>query len=439
MTHKILFLPSDHGGGRGHVSRCIYLAQKAREQGFHPAIVLEKKHYNHGLNAGLETYLLDTKWERLVKYQLAKPHKPGVKLLTKLTARPVFLEFSGLEYQVPRDGYFSERVARYRFGQLEKIFNDFKPDLLIGDTHFLTFFLGNKYIVPVLQITRQAGFPPASDFLWWKNESPDLAKPDAFLPFHSLAATAGLAETSTAIDLLQGDRYLIPASQEIEPVHRKGESVFYLGPLAGISDVNKLDDPFSHKNEYPRIYITIGGGAGRSGEKKLFEQVLHIFDKSEYQVLVSTAGKVPAKLFENLSANVKFMDWVDGEAAIHHSDLVIHHGGYGTTMETLLAGKPSIVIPSHSEQEGNGRRLDELGVGCTILPYDDELRPVRFSWTFGEYAVRAAFSLLLPKQAIFESINELLYSDVYERLQKISDSLRRLQKRIDVKRLVDLG
>lgn len=436
---KILFIPSDHGGGRGHVSRCIYLAKKMRQQGYETALVLEKKHFKHGLQAGLKTYLLDTRWERLVKYQLAKPHKPGVKLLSKLTAYPVFVEFSGLEYQVPRDDYFSGRVTRYRFGQLEKIFNLFKPDLLIGDAHFLTFLLGNKYMIPVLQITRKAGFAPQPDFMWWKEESPVLVKPQAFLPFHSLAAAAGLPETSSALDLLQGDRYLIPASKEMEPLKRNGQSVFYLGPLAELRQTKELKDPFSQRNEYPRIYITIGGGAGRSVEKKFFEQILQIFDKSEYQVLVSTAGRVAAKMFENRSANVKFTDWVDGEAAIFHSDLVIHHGGYGTTMETLLAGKPSLVIPSHSEQEGNGRRLQELGLGRVILPFNDALQPLRYSWTFGEYTMRAAFSLHLPAQEIFSTIDQLLYSDVYERLQNSADSLRRLQKRVHVQRLLDFS
>jgi len=76
------------------------------------------------------------------------------------------------------------------------------------------------------------------------------------------------------LDLLQGDRYLIPASKDIEPVSKKGESVFYIGPLAEIKEVNETKDPFSQRNEFPRIYITIGGGAGRSNEKALFDQLL---------------------------------------------------------------------------------------------------------------------------------------------------------------------
>lgn len=435
---KILLIPSDHGGGRGHVARCIYLAQKMQGQDYEPAIVLEKKHFGHGLKAGIKTYLLDTKWERLIKYQVARPHKPVPRLLTKLRSYPVFIEFSGLEYQVPRDGYFNEKVTRFRFRKLEKIFNVFKPDLLIGDTHFLTFLLGNKYLTPVVQVTRRAGFPPAPDFMWWQDGNEQLLKPQSFLPFASMAAAAGLAESSTALDLLQGDRYLIPASPEIEPLDEPSGNVFYTGPMTGVTDESELSDPFHQRNEYPRIYVTIGGGAGRSGEKNLFRQILDIFDKSEYQVLVSTAGRIPAKVFDGLSANVKILDWVNGTAAVRHADLVIHHGGYSTTMETLLAGKPSLIIPSHSEQEGNGRRLEKLGLGRVILPYSNELQPLRYSWAFGEYAMRAAFSLHLPKEEIFTAIQQLLYGDVYERLKKTSASLSELQQQFDFEGLFNL-
>jgi UDP:flavonoid glycosyltransferase YjiC (YdhE family) len=434
---KVLLIPSDHGGGRGHVSRCLYLAQKLKDAGYEPAAALERKHYREGLNGGLNTYLLDTRFERIVKYQLSRPFKPGVKLISRPPGYPVFVEFSGLEYQVPRDGYFSAKTARWRFRQLDKIFNSFKPDLLIGDTHYLTFLLGDKHMVPVIQITRQAGFPPAPEFLWWKEESPDLVKPDAFMPFYSLGAAAGMAETSTALDLLQGHRYLIPASKEIEPVNKKGAKVIFSGPLAEMREVENTQDPFSQKTEFPRIYITIGGGAGRSNEQALFSRILSIFDKSEFQVLVSTAGRIPAKAFENSSANVKFADWVDGAAAINHADLVIHHGGYGTAMETLLAAKPSIVIPSHSEQEGNGRRLQERGLGRIILPYKDELSPLQYWWTYGEYTMLAAYELFLDKEEIFSSINDLLYSGVHEKLKTVSASLKTLKKRFQPERIIN--
>ncbi len=39
---RILFIPSDHGGGKGHASRALYLAKTAQAQGYETGIVLER-------------------------------------------------------------------------------------------------------------------------------------------------------------------------------------------------------------------------------------------------------------------------------------------------------------------------------------------------------------------------------------------------------------
>jgi UDP:flavonoid glycosyltransferase YjiC (YdhE family) len=101
-------------------------------------------------------------------------------------------------------------------------------------------------------------------------------------------------------------------------------------------------------------------------------------------------------------------------------------------METLIAGRPSIVIPSHSEQEGNGRRLEKLGVGKMLLPYADEPQPLEFEWTFGRYSMLAAYRLHLERKSLFAAINELLYNEAYAKLRRISARLQKMQKEFDI-------
>jgi UDP-N-acetylglucosamine:LPS N-acetylglucosamine transferase len=435
---KILFIPSDHGGGRGHVSRCLYLAKQLRSSGFQNAIVLEKKHFAEGQGAGLETFLFETKWERLKRYQRKKPHKPMLRLKNTPPGAPVFTAFSGLSYQVPRDGYISEKIAAYRMKQFDKIVQMYKPDLLIGDTHFLTFLIGKKHQVPVLQITRQAGFPPKPEFFWWSKQMGAFLEPNATGPFQELCAGLEVSDIERAEDLLRGDHYLIPSSKDIEPVKRRGLPVSFCGPLTEISQLNRPINYFLEQSEYPKIYITIGGGAGRSQEKQFFNRILQIFDKTDYRVMISTAGTMPAKEYNGLSSNVLFVDWIDGLSAIKQSDLVIHHGGYGTTMETLVAEKPSVIIPSHSEQEGNGRRLEKLGVGKVVLPYEDELQAMDFSWPYGDFSMYAAYQIQLNSQKILEAVESLLYKEaIYNRLKAIGSTIKQLQEKMDFPKLVN--
>ncbi len=434
---RVLFLPSDHGGGKGHVSRSIYLAKRLQAAGMQVAIVLENKHYADGLNAGLETYLLDTRKERFLRWQWRKPHLPKVEMVEADQQPPVFLAFDGLAYQVPRDGYVSQKIVRRRFKQLEKIAARFRPQVLIGDTHFLTFLLGKKLSLPVVQITRLAGYPPKPEFFWWLKEKPTMIKPDALAPFRALLAQLAVPDIRQAEDLLQGDRYLIPAAPSVEPIKGDARKVVFSGPLTEISGGAQKIPFFAEQNDLPRIYVTIGGGANRFNERKFFEAILHIFDKTDFRVLVSTARSVPAKMFQGKSANVVFTDWVDGISAIMQSDLVIQHGGYASTMEVLLSAKPSIVIPFHSEQEGNGRRIKKLRLGDVYLPYSSPLKPITFRWPFGEYSMLAATEMKLEREALLQCIDLIYDQALYARLGKIKEELSTLQQNFDPLALID--
>ncbi len=433
---RVLLIPSDHGGGRGHVSRCIYLAKKLQASGVNAALVLENKHFKAGIDSGIPTYLLNTRKEKYLKLQIKKPHLPKIEMVDSPSKPPVFLVFDGLAYQVPRDEYLSQRIVRRRFRQLEKITERFKPDVLIGDTHFLTFLLGKKLNIPVIQITRLAGFPPDPKFFWWLKQPPRLIHPDALQPFRVLLDSLSVSDVQKTEDLLRGDLYLIPSSPSVEPVDGKQKNIVFSGALSEISDVVQKIPFFDEQNEVPKIYVTTGGGANRFSEQQFFEAVLNLFDRTDFKVLVSTAGAIPAKTFNGRSANVLFTDWVDGVSAIRKSDLVIHHGGYGSTVEILVSGKPSIVIPFHSEQEGNGRRLKELQVGEIFLPYRGELKELKFGWPYGVYTMLGGMELNLDRTQIFPLIEQIYDQSLYERLNKIKDELTELQKNFDPLKLL---
>jgi UDP:flavonoid glycosyltransferase YjiC (YdhE family) len=44
-------------------------------------------------------------------------------------------------------------------------------------------------------------------------------------------------------------------------------------------------------------------------------------------------------------------------------DLVVHHGGAGTTATALRAGTPQLIVPHIVDQFFHGRRIAELGLG----------------------------------------------------------------------------
>jgi UDP:flavonoid glycosyltransferase YjiC (YdhE family) len=53
------------------------------------------------------------------------------------------------------------------------------------------------------------------------------------------------------------------------------------------------------------------------------------------------------------------------------SDLLIHHGGYGSCQTGLYTGTPAVIIPTFSERESNARRIANVGAGDFVLPSTD--------------------------------------------------------------------
>jgi UDP:flavonoid glycosyltransferase YjiC (YdhE family) len=71
---------------------------------------------------------------------------------------------------------------------------------------------------------------------------------------------------------------------------------------------------------------------------------------------------------------------VDTQRAIADSDLVICAGGNGMVNESLIAGKPMLLLPMQAEQYLNARQVVRLGAGLSVTPPIDKpefLTPLR--------------------------------------------------------------
>lgn len=72
-------------------------------------------------------------------------------------------------------------------------------------------------------------------------------------------------------------------------------------------------------------------------------------------------------------ANAKFIPSCSHDQLFHHADVIIHHGGAGTTASALHAGKPQIIIPHIADQPFFAREMQRLGVGRR-LPRKDWIK-----------------------------------------------------------------
>lgn len=60
-----------------------------------------------------------------------------------------------------------------------------------------------------------------------------------------------------------------------------------------------------------------------------------------------------------------------------HCAAVVHHGGVGTTVQTILSGTPQIIRPFLFDQFAQALRVEQLGVGRRLLPHQWDLPHLR--------------------------------------------------------------
>lgn len=86
------------------------------------------------------------------------------------------------------------------------------------------------------------------------------------------------------------------------------------------------------------------------------------------QVLLRVAEVDPSAFAAYLRPGFVVVDHdVDLRRALRDCDLCISNGQHGTAIETLLAGKPALLLPEHREHEINAEGVTRLGAGRMLV------------------------------------------------------------------------
>ena len=226
---KILLIPSDKGGGYGHISRCLVLAQEAQKRGHSCSFVLTGQRFEKLLSRDFpvfvaQEYKKQRDWRAL--FSALWQRVMGIN-----PSQVLFTGFSTLDYQVIRDGLTEENSLNHSFGQYRDALHRFKPDLIIGDTNLMARTVAKKASLPIVQVVRYATHPDTNSIIWWDEKSDMMEPPDSLRLLNSWLPKIGQTSITRTGDMLRGDLYVVPSIPDLEPIPPDAQTM-HVGQLS---------------------------------------------------------------------------------------------------------------------------------------------------------------------------------------------------------------
>jgi MGT family glycosyltransferase len=118
-------------------------------------------------------------------------------------------------------------------------------------------------------------------------------------------------------------------------------------------------------DDRPLVYVTFGSVAASVP-----------FAAPIYRVAVQAVADLPARVLLTTGQRIDRLDapgphvhiapWVPQADVLARADLVVCHGGSGTTLGALEAGVPLVITPLFADQPESARRVAEVGAGLRV-------------------------------------------------------------------------
>lgn len=193
------------------------------------------------------------------------------------------------------------------------------------------------------------------------------------------------------------DAYAYPR-QQVPP------QVMYVGPVTSAKRGELHDDfPWEWLDDgRPTVYVSMGTIIGAIN---VFNAVISAASRTiKWKAVLAVGRGTDTSQFANVPENILIRNFVPQLDLLPRVDAVVSHGGNNTVTESLMHGKPLLVIPMSADQPESAARVKACGAGLRLRPGLADANRV---------------SLL---------INEILFNDTYRRAaERVGESYRATQ------------
>jgi len=269
-----------------------------------------------------------------------------------------------------------ENFVRADVNALMELISEYEPDAVVDFCNPSACIAARASHKPLVTVIQADFHPQSRGFIWWKEPPPDLPTPVPAI--NTILAELQLKPISKTEELLIGDKTLVVGMPETDPLPETA-NVIFIGAILWQRAGEKLPDWVANLSKMkPVIWLYPGNPQYLAGSRTPVDSAvvtyacIEALKDEDVQVVLSTGHHSLPKDALPLPSNFRHASFVPGLAMAERSDLLIHHGGYGSCQTGLFTGTPALVIPTYSERESNARRVAAVGAGDFVLPTADD-------------------------------------------------------------------
>jgi UDP-glucoronosyl and UDP-glucosyl transferase len=121
----------------------------------------------------------------------------------------------------------------------------------------------------------------------------------------------------------------------------------------------------------PLVYLTFGTVFGHmSFAKDVLQSALDAVAEIEARVLLTVGRKFDGSQLRFVPRNVHVEAWVDQQDVFASANVVVCHGGSGTSLGALGSGRPMVIHPMFADQFVNAETIAATGA-CVVVKSKD--------------------------------------------------------------------
>jgi UDP:flavonoid glycosyltransferase YjiC (YdhE family) len=186
-------------------------------------------------------------------------------------------------------------------------------------------------------------------------------------------AQAEAGSIAVAAPALEGHRQGLVSELRAQPYLTRFPASFDPSPFADTVRYREpRETPVSlpdwwRGSDAPLIYMTFGTVLGyMSIAAETYRMALKAVERINARVLLTVGRGFDASTLGPVPANVHVKPWIDQAQVLDSADLVVCHGGSGTTLGALAAGRPLVMVPLFADQFENARRIAKTRAGQVV-------------------------------------------------------------------------